>query len=114
MPLLVTRRSLLSGGSVPPWVLPGFAGGVDANFAKGLYYGMNAPPAGLTTSRASVGYANDSAGNWYQFGNNVPRITNLGLKVEESRTNSALWSRDMTNAAWTKTNISAALNATGI
>lgn len=85
--LLSTRRALLSGGGVPAWVLPGFAGGVDAYFSKGLYYGMNAPPAGLTTSRASTGYANDAAGNWYSFGNNVPRITNLGLKVEEQRTN---------------------------
>ena len=37
-----------------------------------------------------------------------------GLLIEESRTNIALWNRDLTNAAWTKTNVTAALNQTGI
>lgn len=37
-----------------------------------------------------------------------------GYYVEGSRTNLILYSRDMTNAAWVKTNITAALTATGI
>jgi hypothetical protein len=47
---------------------------------------------------------------------NTPATANspLGLLIEESRTNVALYSRDMTNAAWTKTNITAALNQIGI
>lgn len=56
---------------------------VDLNFATGNYYGSSA----LTTVRASSGYANDASGNWTLFGNNIPRITNLGLLVEESRIN---------------------------
>lgn len=75
------------------WLLPGNPT-IDMFFAQGLYYGVT--PAGLTVSRASVGYASDQAGNWYQFpsGNglagsgNAARITNQGLLVEEARTNS--------------------------
>ena len=37
-----------------------------------------------------------------------------GLLIWESRKWDALWSRDFTNAAWVKTNVTAALNQTGI
>jgi hypothetical protein len=37
-----------------------------------------------------------------------------GLRSEAAATNRALWARDLTNAAWTKTNATAALTATGI
>ena len=37
-----------------------------------------------------------------------------GLLIEEARTNVALWSRDLTNAAWTSTNITAAKDQTGL
>lgn len=39
--------------------------------------------------------------------------TKLGLRIEEARTNVCLWNRDLTNAAWTATNITAAKNQTG-
>jgi hypothetical protein len=42
----------------------------------------------LTVSRASVGYVNDSLGNWTAVNANLPRLSDLGLLVEESRTNS--------------------------
>lgn len=71
--------------------LVGTAGGffsgasIDMNFQTGNYFG--ATPAGLTTVRASTANANDASGNWTSFANNIPRITNLGLLVEEARTN---------------------------
>lgn len=37
-----------------------------------------------------------------------------GLTLELARTNSVLWSRDLSNAAWTKTSATAALNALGL
>jgi hypothetical protein len=40
--------------------------------------------------------------------------TALGVRIEEARTNRVLWNRDLTNAAWTKTNITAAKDQTGI
>jgi hypothetical protein len=61
---------------------------VDLNFARSIYFGVSgAPTSFLTTTRASTAYANDASGNWTSFANNVPRITNLGLLVEEARTN---------------------------
>jgi hypothetical protein len=36
-----------------------------------------------------------------------------GLLVEEARVNLAIWGRDLTNAAWTKTNMTTAKTATG-
>lgn len=41
-------------------------------------------------------------------------IKPLGLLIEEARTNLALWSRDLTNSAWGKTNVTPSLTATGI
>jgi hypothetical protein len=38
----------------------------------------------------------------------------LGLAVEDSRTNVVLWNRDLTNVAWTSTNITAAKDQTGV
>lgn len=51
---------------------------------------------------------------------NTPRVeydtsgNALGLLMETARTNSALWSRDFTNAAWVKVDITAAKDQTGV
>lgn len=89
---------------------PGIGGGIfpvlDANFQTGVY------PT-LTTTRATAGYAETNAGLLTLFGTGTPRITDKGLLVESARTNVVLWNRDLTNAAWTKTSITAALDQTG-
>lgn len=69
---------------------------------------------GWTFTRASVGYAPDVNGLWRLFASGEPRITSRGLFVESARTNTALWSRDMTDVSWVKVNMTAALTATGI
>lgn len=46
--------------------------------------------------------ASDKAGNVVSFANNVPRITDAGLLVEEARTNLVTYSRTVAN--WTKFN----------
>ena len=62
---------------------------------------------------------------WREVASGVPRSCYLGFNntavgayggylAEDARTNLALWSRDMTNAAWVKINVTAAKNATGI
>lgn len=75
----VFRRDLLSSASL------------DLDFARN-YAAVNGvvgvPSDFLTTTRASDAYADNSAGVWSLFGSGVPRITNKGLLVEESRTNS--------------------------
>src|SRR4030095_1445028 len=68
----------------------------------------------LSCSRASVGYAQNSDGTLTSFVTNALRIgTGTGLLVEDARTNVVLWNRDQTNAAWTKTNMTAALDQSG-
>lgn len=70
---------------------------------------------GLTVARATppIAYAANASGDLVPFGPNIARITNLGLLSEEVRTIPVLWNRDLTNAAWVKTNITAALDQTG-
>lgn len=56
----------------------------------------------LTFTRASTAYGTDAAGNLILFAANVPRITNAGLLIEESRTNLFPYSFDDTPAQiWT-------------
>jgi hypothetical protein len=64
---------------------------VDLDFERAAY--RNGSSNGdiltdfVTTTRASVGYAENTAGVWAAFGTNVPRRTDKGLLVEEARTN---------------------------
>ena len=68
----------------------------------------------LTCARASNKFAVNSNALIETFGNNVLSITDLGCLIERAATNNALWSRDMTQAAWTPTNVTVAQTATGI
>lgn len=70
--------------------------------------------SGITFTRASAAYAERSDGIWQSFGSGVARITDKGLLVEGSRINRALYSRDLTNPAWTATNVTVARNQVGI
>ena len=108
-------------GPAPFWVLrgQGVAADLDFDFANGRYYqkgiavGLGVGNL-LTTSRASTKYCNNTAGIWASVAANVLCVTNKGALIEEARTNDALWSRDMTNAAWVKVGMGTALNAVGI
>ena len=44
----------------------------------------------------------------------IPEDTLKGILIEGSRTNIALWTRDLTNAAWVKSTMTVAKNETGI
>jgi hypothetical protein len=75
----------------------------------------------FTVARASTAYYFNSSGVLTQAASNVARIDYdpstlvvRGLLVEEGRTNAVLYSNDLTNAAWTKTNVTAALTQTGV
>ena len=87
----------------------------DADFAAGA-----ALPAGFTHTRATVAWRRNSSGLWESVASGVLRYHHtaagvpLGILIEEARTSRALWNRDLTNAIWVKTDITAAKNATGI
>lgn len=70
----------------------------------------------LSTTRAQTvsSYCTSTDGMLAAVNANVTRLCNgNGALIEEARTNSALWARDMTNAAWVKVGMGNALNATG-
>ncbi len=104
-----------SGGGIPAtpsWVMSGAA--LDYDFVNQQYWYSGRDTSGLMiTTRASVGYAQNSAGLLISFATGIPRITDKGLLVEETRTNSAIQSRAMTNVAWTASNMTVATDAIG-
>jgi hypothetical protein len=67
----------------------------------------------LTCTRASSGYYSNAAGVLTSIGTDTLRYGDQGLLVEEGRTNVVLHNRDLTNAAWTKTDCTAAKTQTG-
>lgn len=80
----------------PAWVLAG--ADLDFDFARGLYYrrgiGVRSGIAMVSVSRASSGTdllpTSASGFGYTTFGSAVARRTNLGLLVEEARTNNLL------------------------
>lgn len=75
---------------------------------------LNYTPNWLKCNRAGKAWGFDR-GVLVEFSADTPRLNRgVGLIVEESRTNNLTNSRDLTNAAWNKTNCSASLDATGI
>ena len=87
----------------------------NVDFAAGA-----ALPAGFTHTRATVAWRRNNTGVWESVASGVLRYHHsttgapLGILIEETRTSRALWNRDLTDVAWTKSNVTAAMNATGI
>jgi hypothetical protein len=87
---------------MPGWWLSGAA--VDLDFRNGRYFDSSTANPQVATnflscSRASIGYAKNSNGALTQFASNALRITDLGLLVEDARTNICQFSQDITQAA---------------
>ena len=77
-------------------------------YARRSYAAVTDIP-GTTFTRSTAAYGEDTAGDLIQFASGVPRITNKGVLIEESRTNLLLQSQTFDNAIWTKG--SATINA---
>lgn len=100
-----TKQFRLGLNLTNPWWLSGAS--IDLDFRNGRYYdsslsALKRPLAAvsdyLSCTRASIGYAKTAAGTLMQFTNNVLRLTDLGLLVEDARTNYAA-GQDITNGA---------------
>lgn len=99
---------------------------VDLNWQRGGYpraggrcatWGHLVPCYQLTSlTRASVKYCSASDGLFFQVASGLPCIgSDNGYSIEETRTNSALWSRDQTQSGtWVAVGTGTALNAVGI
>jgi hypothetical protein len=95
----------------PSWAFAGAE--MDFDFANQRYW-MGTSKAitdVFTFSRASQAYALTSTGTLTSFASGVERVTDLGLFVEESRTNILQQSQTLDNAYWTKANCTITANA---
>jgi hypothetical protein len=114
--LLWAKRGWLTPGSQTLRTLERF-GATDAwDFVDNSYTraGVVTTNPGLTVTRASEGYAQREDGIWVNFASGALRRTDKGMLVEGARTNRALHSRDLTQAAWAATNVTVARNQVGI
>jgi hypothetical protein len=103
--------------TIPVWT-PLAGAAIDLDFQRRRYYDSSlladVPLSNvLSISRASIGYATNADGTLTSFGTGTLRLTDLGLLIEDARTNVVLWNRDLNNAAWTKSNITALKDQTG-
>ena len=89
------------------WKISGAS--IDLGFADGVYFDGSGYVEDATTflscSRASIGYAKTRAGALTSFATNTLRITDLGLLVEDARTNSLTYSQTFNTASWALGNI---------
>jgi hypothetical protein len=103
MGVFVTGRQVALEIPMPGWWLSGAS--VDLDFDSGRYYDSSTanPRAAtdfLSCTRASIGYAKTSLGALTSFASNQLRITDLGLLVEDARTNNTQYSQQFDNTAW--------------
>lgn len=83
------------------------------SFALGFDTGRTTLPSSVSFARASVGWYQPTVGLLFETASGAPRLGDRGFLIEGARTNAALHSRDLTNAAWTKTNVTATRDQTG-
>ncbi len=100
----------LSAGSVPA--------SIEIDFVRDRWLVDGALQVGgaataCTCTRASAAYYRNRAGLLTSVAINILRTGDMGALVEGSRTNVVLQNRDLTNAAWTKSNCTAAKDQTG-
>ncbi len=109
----------------PAWVLP--QAKYDLDFRNMRYWGGTEAISSVLGNNGRIGslvagpqsgstglYAPDGNGLLVGFAAYVPRITlGKGLWAEQARTNVCLYCRDMTNAVWSKTNMTATRNQVG-
>lgn len=110
-----TDQNFTSAGFTVPWGGEILAPSLDINFLTG-----SLDPRITFTRLSSARYFN-STGTLVTVGNDIPRfdydlatLQPKGLLIEEARMNVVLWNRDLTNAAWTKSNVTAAKDQIGI
>jgi hypothetical protein len=103
--------------TTPIWT-PLAGAAIDLDFQRRRYYSSSsladiAPTSVLSISRASVGYAQNADGTLKSFGTGTLRITDLGLLVEDARTNAKIYSQDITQAgAYALDNLTVGSNTT--
>jgi hypothetical protein len=110
----------------PPPIFGGGGQAADVLASGAAYFNMlsGALDPRLVFTRASDAWYLDSDGLWKVAVTDQPRFdynyktpgapVNRGLIIENAATNLCLWSRDLTNAAWVKTSVTALKDQVGI
>jgi hypothetical protein len=88
---------------------PTFEAGLTDNILVNAGIGSITIPSGTDANRLVF-----NGTVWETVASGAARICPDGLYMEGQHTNNILYCRDFTNAAWTKTNVTAAKDATGI
>lgn len=119
MGAMTMGMGLGSAAAAPTPYVPAWAVGSDLWLDFQANYGRDEGEAValatlITDTHAQAILANNAAGAYSSFATNVLVRTNAGLQTVPTRTNVALHNRDLTNAAWVKSNTTAAKNQTGI
>lgn len=122
--LLVALAPVICFGQTPEWWgAAASAGSVTVPAASADYQfttGSLSSDITVTRSGTNAYYFNSSnlltqaAANTPRFDYSCTASYQPALRIEESRTNQALYSRDFTQSAWAKTSITAALNQVGL
>lgn len=95
----VGRQVYLSIEMPENWWLANSA--IDMDFINNRYRSSSGTVTAIdliSCSRASIGYAKTSAGTLTSFGTNTLRITDLGLLIEDARTNLTIFSQDFSTS----------------
>lgn len=90
---------------------------MDLDFVNDRYYVQGVPSAKslFSFTRATVAWYDRGDGIFVQAGSGVVRRNAVnGVFTESAKTNFCLRNRDLTNAVWTKSNVTAALDQVGI
>jgi hypothetical protein len=85
----------------------------DVDFAAGVQTDDRITYSGGTNGTLVNGSGLVAAATSPRLDHDPATLGCRGLRIEEARTNICLWSRDGSNAAWVKSNITAAKTATG-
>lgn len=117
-------RGLLSSASYALFEFAPASGlGMPAECSSGGVYGVlnGRELVPLTFARASTGWCTKADYSLVEVSSGQPRVmsgtggtTPLGLLVEDSATNLVVHSRDLSQAAWTKSSMTCARTATGV
>ncbi len=96
---------------LPAYQLPSASGGCDGVAVTGM--APNGSTVTVSTARASSAGCTKGDGTFAWVGSNLSRVNSFGIHGEGTGVTLVLYGRDWSNAVWTKSNASCALDATG-
>lgn len=110
----VTAGNYLNGTLGPVALFPCVLTATELTRIESAWSGTIAESRNVPVDRNSTAGWVAPDGVRYALGDDMGRVDARGLLVEEARTNRLTYSRDFSNAAWTKVNLTGALSQVGL